>query len=162
MAMQDKPRIPMTRAGKARLEDELAELKGARRMEIAEELKEAISHGDLRENAGYDEAKRAQAMLEIRVKEIEADLANSVLIENMDAATGKVTVGVTVVVQETGGTLEESFRIVGKTEADPAQGRISNESPLAQALLGKAAGEVADFTTPMGHATRFNIVRVEP
>ena len=162
MAIQERPQIPMTRAGKERLEEELAELKGVRRMQIAEELKEAISHGDLRENAGYDEAKRAQAMLEIRVKEIEADLANSVLIENMHSRAGTVTVGVTVVVQEQGGGIEESFRIVGKTEADPAKGMISNESPLAQALLGKSAGDQADFTTPTGHTTRFNILRVEP
>lgn len=158
--MNDNATVPMTREGKLRLEQELERLIKVERREIAAQLKEAISHGDLRENAGYEEAKRAQALLEIRIREISDNLAQAVLIDENAHHGDAVALGTRVVIRETGTDYEEEYQIVGKTETDPAAGRISNESPMGQALLGKRVGEQAVIETPAASIT-FDIVRFE-
>ncbi len=158
--MNNQDAVPMTREGKHKLERELEELTTVKRKEIAGRLKEAISHGDLRENAGYEEAKHAQALLEIRIKEITENLANSILIEDTPVNTGVVALGRQVVIQEEGTELEETYIIVGTTETDPGLGRISNESPMGQALLDKKVGDKVGIQTPAGEIS-FRIVRVE-
>lgn len=157
--MNTKPAIPITREGKRKLELELEHLTTVRRQEIAERLKEAISHGDLRENAGYEEAKHAQALLEKRIQELQTDLAHTVLIDDAVAATGAVVLGSRVVIREEGTALDETYVIVGKTETDPARGRISNESPLGEALLGKREGDAVEIAVPTGTMT-FRVVRI--
>ncbi len=141
------------------MERELEELTTVRRQEIAARLKEAIAHGDLRENAGYEEAKHAQALLEIRIREITASLAHSVLIEDTPVQTDIVTLGRQVVIQEEGTDYEEVYVIVGTTETDPSVGRISNESPMGQALLDRKVGDKVGIQTPAGEIS-FRIVRV--
>lgn len=153
--------VPMTREGKLKIEQELEYLTTVRRREIAEQLKEASSHGDLRENAGYEVATHDQTLLENRILQLKFDLKNSVIIETAPPADADaVALGHQVVIQEQGSTREETYVIVGKTESDPVNGRISNESPMGRALLRKRVGEVVDVTTPSG-AMAFLIVRIE-
>ena len=157
----DSEPVPMTREGKLKIEQELEYLTTVRRREIAEQLKEASSHGDLRENAGYEVATHDQTLLENRILQLKFDLKNSVIIETAPPADADtVALGHQVVIQEQGSTREETYVIVGKTESDPVNGRISNESPMGRALLRKRAGEVVDVTTP-GGAMAFLIVRIE-
>lgn len=153
--------VPMTREGKLKIEQELEYLTTVRRREIAEQLKEASSHGDLRENAGYEVATHDQTLLENRILQLKFDLKNSVMIETAPPADADaVELGHQVVIREQGSTREETYVIVGKTESDPVNGRISNESPMGRALLRKRVGEVVDVTTP-GGAIAFLIVRIE-
>lgn len=153
--------VPMTREGKLKIEQELEYLTTVRRREIAEQLKEASSHGDLRENAGYEVATHDQTLLENRILQLKFDLKNSVMIETAPPADADaVELGHQVVIREQGSTREETYVIVGKTESDPVNGRISNESPMGRALLRKRVGEVVDVTTP-GGTIAFLIVRIE-
>ncbi len=158
--MNHQEAVLMTREGKRKLERELEELTTVRRREIAARLKEAISHGDLRENAGYEEAKHAQALLEIRIQEVTESLANSVLIEDVPFRTDRITLGRQFVIREEGTDFEETYVIVGTTETDPTLGRISNESPMGQALLDKKAGDTVTIQTPAGEIA-FRVVRIE-
>lgn len=158
--MKDKAAMPITLQGKRKLESELERLTTQGRQEIAQRLKEAIAHGDLRENAGYEEAKNAQALLEFRIHELTNDLANSVVIQGQQAPKGVVSLGNKVVIQEEGSSLDETYFIVGKSETDPSSGRISNESPLGQAMLGQTVGNVFTFKTPVG-LLKFRILSVE-
>ncbi len=159
--MKDKASMPITLEGKRKLEIELEHLTTQGRREIAQRLKEAIAHGDLRENAGYEEAKNAQALLEYRIQELTHDLAHCVLIDVDEAPTDVVSLGHKVVIQEKGTILEETYFIVGKSETDPARGRISNQSPLGKAVLGQRVGSVFAFDTPAGQL-EFRILSVDP
>ncbi len=159
--MNDKASVPITLEGKQKLVAELERLTTQGRGEIARKLKEAIAHGDLRENAGYEEAKNAQALLEYRIQELTHDLANCVVIDAAQAPTGVVALGNKVVIREEGAVLEETYFVVGKSETDPARGRISNQSPLGKAMLGQRVGAVFTFETPAGRL-EFRILSVEP
>ena len=158
--MNDKASMPITLEGKQKLVAELERLTTQGRGEIARKLKEAIAHGDLRENAGYEEAKNAQALLEYRIQELTNDLANCVVIDAAQAPTGVVSLGNKVVIREEGTVLEETYFVVGKSETDPASGRISNQSPLGKAMLGQRVGSVFTFETPAGRL-KFRILSVE-
>lgn len=158
--MNEKAGMPITLEGKRRLEEELERLKTKGREEIASRLKEAIAHGDLRENAGYEEAKNAQARLEFRISELTRSLTTAVLIQEGQTPAGQVSLGNKVVIKEKGGSLEETYFVVGKTETDPAKGRISNESPMGRAMLGRRQGETFTFDTPAGQL-EFLILRVD-
>ena len=158
--MNDKASMPITLEGKQKLVAELERLTTQGRGEIARKLKEAIAHGDLRENAGYEEAKNAQALLEYRIQELTNDLANCVVIDVAQAPTGVVSLGNKVVIREEGTVLEETYFVVGKSETDPASGRISNQSPLGKAMLGQRVGSVFTFETPAGRL-KFRILSVE-
>ena len=151
--------VPVTREGLERLRSELKELKEVRRPAVVAALAEARSHGDLRENAGYDAAKHDQAMTEKRIADLDALLRQAVVIEEDGGNVGdEVRIGSTVVVEVDGE--EERYTIVGAIEAKPAQGLISNESPVGRALLGRQPGEEAVAVAPHGE-TRLRIVRIE-
>src|SRR5512133_1644377 len=147
----------LTQEGEQKLRAELAELTGPRREELSQRLRSAIQMGDLSENADYHKAKEDQGFLEGRIQEIEAILRTAVIIEKKHSDV--VTVGSTVTVQE-GGFDPETHYMVGAKEADPRNGRISNESPIGKALLGKRAGDFAEAETP-GGIVRLKILRIE-
>lgn len=138
----------LTPEGYRKLEEELDLLKNVRRPEVAAAIHEAKMDGDVSENAGYDEAKRQQAFLEGRIMTIESMLKNAVLIET-DGPSDTVILGSRVTVVEDGFE-PETYTIVGSVEANPADGRISNESPLGKALLGRKVGETVAFQAPGG------------
>lgn len=146
----------LTPEGKKALEQELEFLRSVRRPQVAANLKAAVEGGDLTENSGYDESKREQAFVEGRIREIEAILNNTQLFEHNGSEV--VSLGARVTVAEEGGA-EETYQIVGRAEADPLAGRISNESPLGRALLGRRAGEKVQVLTPGGW-TNFYIINV--
>jgi transcription elongation factor GreA len=144
----DKREIFLTPEGAEKLRHELAELTGPRRTELAQRLRHAISMGDLSENADYIAAKEQQGFLEGKIQEIEAVLRSATIVEN-GGGGDKVEIGSTVVVKEDGRE-PETYHLVGIKEADPRNGKISNESPIGKALLGKRAGEIAIARTPAG------------
>ena len=128
--------------------NELDELKNVKRPEVITALKEARALGDLSENAEYDAARTEQALVENRIQELEAMIENVVLIENVD--TDKVSIGTTVTIEYVGDNDTEAYSIVGSKEADPFNNKISNESPIAQAIMGKKAGDVVSVDSPNG------------
>ncbi len=157
--MSNSP-VYLTQEGFNKLREELDHLLNVRRREIAEQIAEAKAEGDLRENAGYDEAKNAQAFVEGRIRELEVKIRNAQIIDDTNSPTNLVALGRKVVVQEEGTNDEESYVIVGSTEADPRNGRISNESPIGKALMGKRKGAKVTVTTPGGDIN-FKIIRIE-
>ncbi|MFN8401750.1 MAG: transcription elongation factor GreA [Anaerolineales bacterium] len=148
----------LTPEGEAKLKAELEDLKGPRREELAQRLRSAIQMGDLSENADYHKAKEDQGFLEGRIQEIEAILRNSVLIEKT-TSTDVVTIGSYVTIQEEDFD-PETYHIVGPTEADPRQGKISHESPIGTALMNKKVGQVAEAQAP-GGKIKFKILKIE-
>lgn len=141
------------------MKEELAHLKEKRRKEIAERLEYAKSLGDLSENAEYQEAKEEQQGVEARIADLEDILGRAVLISHQTAASF-VDVGSTVIAQKEGSLKEDCYFIVGREEANPDQNRISNESPLGRALLGKKKGEMAVVHTPKGEF-RYQILEIK-
>jgi transcription elongation factor GreA len=156
--MSPAPEYFLTEEGIKKLKAELEELSGPRRIELAQRLRTAIQQGDLSENADYHKAKEDQAFLEGRIQEINALLGNAVIIES-GSAGGVVGVGSTVVLKEKGREPTKYF-LVGAQEADPRNGKISNESPIGKALLGHKAGEKVEAQTPAGKLS-FEIISVE-
>lgn len=150
--------VYMTEEGYRKAKERLEYLTTVRRKEVAALIKEAKAEGDLRENAGYDEAKSQQGFLEGEIRDLETKLKNVQFIE--EESKGTVSIGSTVVIQEDGTNLEESYEIVGSMEADPTNGRISNESPMGRAFLGKKKGAKVKVETPGGVIT-FKILRIE-
>jgi len=155
--MAEKP-VYLTSDGKKKLEEELAYLVNVRRREVAAAIQSAKEEGDLSENSAYDEAKLAQGFVEGRVQTIEAQLRNAVIIEE-NGKSDHVDVGSRVTVAENGSG-EETYHIVGSAEADPLNGKISNESPIGKALLGAKKGQVVKAETP-GGLLAFKVVRIE-
>ncbi len=142
--------VYVTEEGIEKIKEELDYLKNVRRLEISQRLEQAISHGDLTENADYDYAKQEQAFVEGRIKDLEDSLRRAEVIEN-DGRVDVVRIGCTVTVAEEGFEDEpESYYIVGVHEADPSNGRISNESPIGRALLGAKVGQTIDVRAPAG------------
>ncbi len=156
--MTNKPAY-ITVEGLEKLKAELDELVNVRRVELANRLHIAIKQGDLSENADYISAKEEQAFLEGRILELEAVVRNAVLIEDNAGGDGIAVLGSYVTVVEEGYDDEESYHIVGVTEADPSKGRISHESPLGKALLGHVVGDVISVQAPAGEI-RFRIVEI--
>jgi transcription elongation factor GreA len=148
----------LTPEGLQKLQDELEFLITVRRPEVAREIHDAKMDGDVSENAGYEEAKRQQAFLEGRIMTIEAILKNAVLIEP-NGTNDKVALGARVTVVEEG-LDPETYTIVGSAEANPGDGRISNESPLGRALLGHSIGDRVTFNTP-GGPVEMEILQIE-
>ncbi len=132
------------------LQEELNYLKTVREREVAEQIKEARSFGDLSENSEYDEAKNEQGKLYSRIAEVEAVLANYVLIEEPTYDANAVSLGSQVTVEDMETGDKETYRIVGSQEADPMNGRISEDSPFGKALLGKVVGDKVEVEAPMG------------
>jgi transcription elongation factor GreA len=139
----------LTLDGKERLKEELENLKGPVRQEIAERLRSAIQMGDLSENADYHAAKESQAFLEGRIQELEHLLQHSVIIDETLENRETVSLGAQVTLQE-GEEPPETYQLVGASEADPRHGRISNESPFGSAILGKRVGDQVEVKTPAG------------
>lgn len=144
-------KVPMTVAGEARLRKELEELKGEARPRVIAAIAEAREHGDLKENAEYHAAREQQGFIEGRIQEIESKLSNAQVIDvHKLPQTGKVIFGVTVELINLNNDEEVSYQIVGEDEADIKGGKISVNSPIARALIGKFAGDIAQVQAPGG------------
>lgn len=145
--------IKLTKEGLLALEAELDELKSTKRKEIAEKIKVALSFGDLSENSEYDEAKNEQAIVEARIADIEAMLKNAEIIDESAIDTERVSIGARVLVKirkPSGEEMEREYRIVGSNEANPREGRISDESAIGKALIGNRIGAELDVEVPAG------------
>jgi transcription elongation factor GreA len=148
----------LTPEGMKRLEDELEHLRTVRRAEVAQRLREAMAEGEVEENPEYDEAKNEQAFVEGRIMDIEAILANAILIE-MTGPVNEVQLGSKVTVTEVGTRSHEHYHIVGSAEADPLHGRISHESPLGKALIGRKLHEQFQIQAPDG-PIKFKVTQI--
>ena len=140
----------LTYAGLQKLEDELHDLKVNRRKEVAGKIKEAREQGDLSENAEYDAAKDEQRDIETRIEEIEKILKNAEVVVEDEVDVNKINVGCTVKVYDVEFVEELEFKIVGSSEANILQGKISNESPVGKALIGRSIGDVVEVETQAG------------
>jgi transcription elongation factor GreA len=149
----DQEETLVTKEGLKKLKEELENLKTVRRKEVAQRLKEAISYGDLSENSEYEEAKNEQAFIEGRILELEMKIKSAKIISDKDAGSRKgkdVNIGSSVTIRNVNSNEEELYTIVGATEADPFESKISNESPIGKALLSHVKGDVVKVTTPSG------------
>ena len=151
-------KVMLTEDGYNKLVEKLNYLKSVRRIEVAERLKAAIALGDLSENSEYDDAKNEQAFLEGEIQELENKIRNSDIIKAGDGKS--VTIGSRVTAKDLEFDEDETFLIVGSTEADPDEGKISNESPLGMALLGQKIGKVINVSAPAG-MIRYKIVDIK-
>ncbi|MCQ6273593.1 transcription elongation factor GreA [Bacillus sp. V3B] len=142
--------FPMTQAGKEKLEQELEQLKTVKRKEVVERIKIARSFGDLSENSEYDSAKEEQAFVEGRITTIENMIRNAKIIGEDEMSSDSVSLGRSVTFVELPNGDEETYTIVGSAEADPFEGKISNDSPIAKSLLGKKVGDQVTVQTPGG------------
>ena len=147
--MADKKNI-LTYEGLKRYEAELQNLKVVKRKEVAQKIKEAREQGDLSENAEYDAAKDEQRDIELRIEELEKLLKNAEVVVEDEIDLDKINIGCKVKVYDVDEDEEMEFKIVGSTEANSLQNKISNESPVGQALMGKKAGDVVDVETQAG------------
>ena len=147
--MEEKKNI-LTYEGLKKYEDELHELKVVKRKEVAQKIKEAREQGDLSENAEYDAAKDEQRDIETRIEELEKILKNVEVVAEEDVTSDRIKIGCTVRIQDVEEGFEEEYSIVGSTEANSLENKISNESPVGKALIGKAVGEEAVVMTPAG------------
>ena len=152
--------FPMTQEGKEKLEKELEDLKVNKRAEIIERIKIARSFGDLSENSEYESAKDEQAFVEGRISTLENMIRFAEIINDQDYADDEVTLGRKVTFKELPDGDQEAYTIVGSAEADPMSFKISNDSPMAQALIGKKVGETVTIETP-GGAFDVEILKVE-
>ena len=146
--MNEKKEIFLTKEGLSELEEELKDLKENKRPEVIQDIKEARAQGDLSENAEYHAAKDKQGQIEARIKEIEYLIDNATIISN--SKSNSVKIGSTVEIEYIDDKETETYQIVGSTEADPFENKISNESPIASAILGKKVGEVVSIESPNG------------
>ena len=147
--MEEKKRL-LTYTGLKKLEDELHDLKVNRRKEVADKIKEAREQGDLSENAEYDAAKDEQRDIEARIEEIEKILKNAEVVVEDEVDVGKINVGCTVKVYDEEFEEEIEFMIVGSSEANSLEGKISNESPVGKALIGHSVGDEVSVETQAG------------
>ena len=148
----------LTAEGLIKLEDELNNLRTVRRQEVAERLKVAISYGDISENSEYDDAKSEQAFIEGRILELEQMINTATIIDDTaNKKKGVVSLGSVVVVKDMETGEEEVYTIVGTTEADPFENRISNESPVGAAILGQKVNTVVQVNTPVGELAYKNV-----
>lgn len=157
--MTDKPTY-LTREGRARLEAELDQLQTVERKQVAERIAAAKELGDISESGEYEDAKKSQAILEGRIREIKHILSRAELIDEDQVANGEVRVGSSVTVRFEEDGEEETWTIVGSAEANPRQGKISNESPIGSALLGKRSRQKVTVQTPSG-VMKLTVVKVK-
>ncbi len=152
--------VILTYEGLKKLEKELEQLRGPKRMEIKERIKVALSFGDISENSEYDEAKNEQAYVEGRIAQLETMLKNARVIDEEDVSTDMVTIGSKVRLLDMEYNDEIVYTIVGSTEADPSQFKISNESPVGSALMHKKKGDVVEVAVPDG-VLKFKVLEIE-
>ena len=157
MAAQKSQKVLVTKAGLKKLEEELQHLQTVARKEVSERLAEAISYGDLSENSEYDEAKNQQAFVEGRILELEEQIKNAEIISEAKTEAGVVQIGSTVTLKC--GTETMEYTIVGSTESDPLVHKISNESPVGEAILGKKAKDKVIVKAPAGDI-EYQVVKV--
>ena len=155
--MTKKEEILLTAEGYAQLEEELNDLRINKRAENVQAIKEARSHGDLSENSEYDAARDEQAKIEARIQELEYKLENATIIDNKKK--DKVNVGCRVTIEYVEDKEEDEYTIVGSLEADPFENKISNESPIGKALLGKKKNEIVEVEAPAGMLS-FKILKI--
>jgi transcription elongation factor GreA len=148
--MSNEKQYPMTKAGKEKLEQELEYLKTVKRKEVVERIKIARGFGDLSENSEYDAAKDEQAFVEARIQTLENMIRNAQIIEEDTENPDVVSLGKSVTFIELPDGEEETYTIVGSAEADPFEGKISNDSPIAKSLIGKKVGDEVSVQTPGG------------
>ncbi|QPC46984.1 transcription elongation factor GreA [Mangrovibacillus cuniculi] len=148
--MSNEKVFPMTAEGKAKLEQELEQLKTVKRKEVVERIKIARSFGDLSENSEYDSAKEEQAFVEGRITTLENMIRNAKIIKEDEVKGDQVALGRTVTFVELPDGDEETYTIVGSAEADPFEGKISNDSPIAKSLLGHKVNDKVTVQTPAG------------
>nr|WP_207721096.1 transcription elongation factor GreA [Anaerofilum hominis] len=149
----------VTAEGLKALEDELEELKTVKRKEVAEKIKVARGFGDLSENSEYDEAKNEQGLVESRIIFLEKMLKNVRVLDHSELTNDQVMVGSRVKVKDDDGDVDE-YSIVGSTEADPMEGKISDESAVGKGLLGKRVGEIAEITVPSGAVVHYEVLEI--
>lgn len=153
-------KIYVTESGLKAMEDELSQLKSVRRKEVSDKIRVARSYGDLSENSEYDEAKNEQAIVEARIADLEVMLKNVVILNEEELDNGTVTLGSIVKVFDDDFQEEVQYNIVGSTEANPDENKISDESPIGKALLGKKVGEIAEALLPGGDVSKFKILSI--
>jgi transcription elongation factor GreA len=154
--MKKEEKIFLTPEGFLALEEELSDLKENQRPKVIQDIKEARALGDLSENAEYDTAKNEQARIEARIKEIEYKLEHSVV---QEGSKDSVSIGSTVTIKYVDDDEEEVYKIVGSLEADPFDNKISNESPIGNAIMGKKVGDQIDVESPNG-SYKIEIVKI--
>ncbi len=150
----------MTHEGYRILREELDQLKTTGRDEIAARIKEARSFGDLSENAEYDEAMNAQAIMEARIAKLEAELKDAVVLDENEISTEIVKTGLRVRLYDVDMEEEVEYKILGKSQSDPDNGIISDQSPVGRALIGKALGETVSVETPTGAVFEYKILSI--
>jgi len=160
MSRNKNSKFYLTAEGLRKVEEELEYLTTTRRAEVAQMIAEAKAEGDISENAGYDEAKTTQGFLEGRINELKNVLKHAEIIQENNGPKDKVVLGGTVVIMEEDTDFEETYTLVGSMEADPNNGRISNESPMGAALLGKKVGDIALVDSPGGEIA-FEIIGIK-
>ncbi len=151
----------LTPEGLEELKTRIAYLRGERRREVAERIKEAREFGDITENSEYDDAKNEQAMLEKQIADLEEKLASARVIDEKDVDTDVVSVGVFVHVKDQKTDKSTKFKIVGSAEANPSDSKLSNESPVGRALIGHKRGETVTVPVPRGPARKLKITKIE-
>jgi transcription elongation factor GreA len=151
----------ITEEGLTKLKEELEYLQSEKRREVAARIKEAREFGDIAENAEYDDAKNEQAMLEQRISQLQDRVRRSTVIDDKKVDTEIVGVGAVVHVKDQKSGKSQKFRIVGAAEADPAEHRLSNESPIGKALIGASKNEIVTVETPRGPKKKLKITKIE-
>ena len=141
--------VVLTREGFEKLKAEIEDLSTVRRREVAERIKEAREFGDISENSEYDDAKNEQAMLEAKIAQLEERLRDATVIDADDVSTDVVALGSMVTIETPAG--KATYQLVGSAEADPDENRLSNESPIGRAILGRKKGDMVDVVTPGGN-----------
>ena len=153
--------VIVTAQGLEDLKQRIEYLSNDRRREVAERIKEARSFGDISENSEYDDAKNEQAMLEKQIAELEDKLRGAIVIDEGAVTTDVVSVGSTVHVKDQKTEKSVKYRIVGSSEANPAENKLSNESPVGKALIGKRRGEIVKVPVPRGPQRQLKITKIE-
>ena len=151
--------VLLTYEGLKKLEQELEYLRGEKRREVAERMKQAKAHGDLSENSEYDEVRLEHAQVEARIIEYENKLKNAHIIHDDEVSTEEVSIGSWVKILDVEFDQEAEYRIVGSTESNPSENRISNESPVGSAIIGHKEGDTVDVLTPNG-MLKFKIITI--
>jgi transcription elongation factor GreA len=151
----------LTPDGLKELKAKIEHLSGPRRREVAQRIKEAREFGDITENSEYDDAKNEQALLEKQIADLEEKLRSSTVVETEDVPTDVVSVGSIVHVKDQKTDKSVKYRIVGSAEANPADNKLSNESPVGRALIGHKRGEIVSVPVPRGPARKLKVTKIE-
>ena len=153
--------VILTPDGLAKLKADLEYLQGEKRREVAARIKEAREFGDIMENSEYDDAKNEQAMLEAKIAQLEEKLRSASVIDSSDLGTDEVRVGSIVHVKDEKTGKSVKYTIVGSAEANPAENRLSNESPVGKALIGRKRNQVVEVSVPRGPKRKLKITKIE-